>query len=77
MFSLSVLNDRLYTTGMMHLKIGCTICILQITASHSSGTNSGYCLEQMLEDLIPDEYSVQIRMLVFSLQVVLRSLLDA
>jgi len=60
-FSLSVLNDRLY----------CTICILQITASHPSGTNSGYCLEQILEDLIPVEYSVQIRTLVFSSQVVL------
>jgi len=70
-FSLSVLNDRLYTTGMMHLKIGCTICFLQITTSHPSGTNSGYCLEQILEDLIPVEYSVQIRMLVFSSQVVL------
>jgi hypothetical protein len=51
--------------------IGCTICILQITACHPSGTNSGYCLEQILEDLIPVEYSVQIRMLVFSSQVVL------
>jgi len=55
----------------MHLKIGCTVCILQITASHSSDTNSRYCLEQILEDLIPVEYSVQIRMLVFNSQVVL------
>jgi hypothetical protein len=56
-FSLSVLND--------------TICILQITASHPSGINSGCYLEQILEDYIPVEYFVQIRMLVFSSQVVL------
>jgi len=51
--------------------IGCTICILQITASHPNGINSGCYLEQILEDLIPVEYFVQIRMLVFSSQVVL------
>ena len=51
--------------------IACTICILQITASHPSDTNSDYCLEQILEDLIPFEYSVQMRMLVFSSRVVL------